>query len=670
MIYLKKNMKKKMASVVMATLMSTTSAFAMRYDRTSKDGINEQDTFEQVASRGMDLVRIVDPQDHIAGHLHLDRPRVSYLQGVEAAKADFQEVKDIVIGSDLFMYNHDIEGHKGTFAERINRAYEDSPLQDCRGNQIQEISAQLFKVSQNQLAGSKERNEWLPDERIGGIFTFTYNNNQQVSLFIKDLEVALPIYAENRAAQFNNFNAYTPLNRVLNNGQKTTVQFFNRLFNEFNAQTFKRGVLHRIQNPGQSLQDLWRYMEPHPQPVRALNQNMSNEAQYINNHLLYQTFRDLKRSRLTHLSKNGVPQRIKDYWIEKSGEVIPFYGNQYLYGRNYNGDIALVVPTNKASIPLFAEDRTKPDFILPYGYQRKDVNQSTGLFWLKRNADIAFILNDALLGLQNEQTNPYKKKLLAIADDLKEDRAFNRNDANVQSTMETLQFLLSRSFIYDHQALSRFQANRHLNPKYFDSLIKFVNQYRDIMHRVLDPIPPLQGGLISRDRVPPLYQDAFDQRTVFYGRDADGKANKNVLRKTTRNYHGDLSLEQMYQHTGLVFPFYQEDFNKSYSLLPRNTQMADEDRQQGQRLVRAMVGAGFTNKEVLDVLNGALDIPHYYTRTMGDPLDNGHNNAYFQTIGYAIKKMDRRDQLNQFLQVLEGENGRERALEILQNIRL
>ena len=267
-------LKNKMLLAVMATLLSTVSSFAMQYHVESKDPINEQETFEQVAAKGMTLVEIVTPQDR-GGHgfEHLDRPRISYLPGVMAAKEDYREVKDIVIGSEQFSYNNDLEGHQETFAQRINRAYEGSPLQDCRKNQLQEMSLKLFKVSQNQLAGSHDRGEYFPDDQVvGGVFTFKYNNNRQVSLFIKNLEVVLPLYQAMRAGNFHNWNAYTPLGKNLTAHQKNTVMFLNRLLSEKPANRFKSGVLYRMQHPEESSENLWSklFAQPLQNSVLAL----------------------------------------------------------------------------------------------------------------------------------------------------------------------------------------------------------------------------------------------------------------------------------------------------------------------------------------------------------------------------------------------------------------
>jgi hypothetical protein len=136
------------------------------------------------------------------------------------------------------------------------QAYSHTPLIRCSGNPLNDISSNLFKVSQKRLSRSKERNEWSEDRNLQTFITFVQNKDGRVSALIKGLDVALPLYKNHRTS---NLDSLTPYGASLTSDQKVTAQFMNRLLSEY-PDAFRRGLGYRLQNKTMSLDNLWNFI--------------------------------------------------------------------------------------------------------------------------------------------------------------------------------------------------------------------------------------------------------------------------------------------------------------------------------------------------------------------------------------------------------------------------
>ena len=178
---------------------------------------------------------------------------VDYQDGINVARNDLQAVKNAVIQSPLLTYPELYEDHQNAFKQKIVTAYNNTVLAQCDNflDRTRDLSVKLFKVSQNQLSRSKNRNEWALDETLGGVFTFTLNNNQKVSILVRDLGVVLPLYSNHRHPDPHSMAPWVePQENVqLTPDQLITSQFINRIFmGEIPGNPLKRGIKFRLEN--------------------------------------------------------------------------------------------------------------------------------------------------------------------------------------------------------------------------------------------------------------------------------------------------------------------------------------------------------------------------------------------------------------------------------------
>ena len=238
-----KSIKRATALALIFAVSSPVSATHVTWS--SKGGINEDDSFATIASRDIRL----SIRDDDFGFVEANPQRtetISYSRAVDAAQNDLQDVKRSVIASDLLTYPQSYENHKETFKGRIRGVYQNTPLSRCQDNPLEEISVNLFKVSQKHLSKSKERLEWVPDETLGAFFTFTNNKDEKVSILIKDLNAVLPLYMENRRSHLDSL---APYGVDLTPDQRITGQFINRILSgEIPGDPLKRGIKFRLQN--------------------------------------------------------------------------------------------------------------------------------------------------------------------------------------------------------------------------------------------------------------------------------------------------------------------------------------------------------------------------------------------------------------------------------------
>lgn len=214
------------------------------------DSLNALNGGRFVLSRGNNIG--IDGVDDPNPHNSIEEV-VPYDLGINVARNDLQSVKNSVIQSPLLTYPELYEDHQNSFKQKIVTAYNNTPLRDCHNflDHARDLSVKLFKVSQNQLSKSKNRNEWAEDDTLGGFFTFTLNNNQKVSILVKDLSIVLPLYSNHRHPDLNSMAPWVePQDGLqLTADQRITSQFINRILSgEIPGDPLKRGIKFRLQN--------------------------------------------------------------------------------------------------------------------------------------------------------------------------------------------------------------------------------------------------------------------------------------------------------------------------------------------------------------------------------------------------------------------------------------
>ena len=256
-----KSLRRAIALALIFAVSSPVSASLVTW--TSKQNINEDESFEYIATGRMDLS--ITPIAGIGREDENQRPHtetIRYLPAVEAAKEDLQAVKRSVIASDLLTYPQSYENHQTSFQNLITQVYRHTQLSRCQDNPLEEISVKLFKVSQKHLGTSNERpGEWARDETLGGFFTFTFNKNRNVSILVNDLNVVLPLYSNHRYSDGGE-NTLAPYGVNLTENQLITGQFINRVLNELSRNdpaALKAGIKFRLrpENSAGSLETLF-----------------------------------------------------------------------------------------------------------------------------------------------------------------------------------------------------------------------------------------------------------------------------------------------------------------------------------------------------------------------------------------------------------------------------
>lgn len=296
--------KKSATALVLVFAVSYPASLSATSNLQSWDNINEEaDSLDAVSGRFVVSRRNV-------GGVGFDDPTqsipeiVPYDLGRQAAKDDLQVVKNSVIRSDLLTYPDSYETHQGSFKQKIRTAYNNTALFECPNflDRVQDFSVKLFKVSQNHLSKSKDRNEWAKDDTLGGYFTFTLNKDQKVSLLIPDLNVVLPLYMEHRRSHLDSL---APYGVDLTPDQRITGQFINRILSgEIPGDPLKRGIKFRLQNQtGLSLDELVNRFTGRNLPLQI--QGVEDRERSVLRGLI-ETWQEFERN-------NPNPLRILDY---------------------------------------------------------------------------------------------------------------------------------------------------------------------------------------------------------------------------------------------------------------------------------------------------------------------------------------------------------------------
>lgn len=580
---------------------------------------------------------------------------------------DIGEVRSALSASDTFLLKKEHSKHERDVSDVVYDALITyRPINLKRDKRLEKLLSSWFVAEKKEISNYLTNGTWQDDKKLGQ-FSVTYNSDGYPSVSFKYANktlsnIVLPIYSDRRGLDRD---LYLKKGISFNKLSKEDQGFLN-LINDF--------FFKKIQYKKGFKETLGDYLNGASNPTKRvpLNAGLRPEELFIRDALLTATFRDevLKRARLSHLTKERIPENVISYWASQRGKVLPFFGGQYLYGSNMFGDISLIIPSNKAALPLLKSAReNNPGCFLPFGHKMSDINVETGFFWLQRNKDRVEQISNALIGVQNEDYNPLKKALRELALNISDDVHIDLKNQNTKLALEGLNYLLVNSFIYNNDFLSFCEKNRNVNKPFYDAVISFIKDYRNITFNVLEPIVPLTGGIISRDRVPPSFQDKFEKQQSFRGRNAEGKPTQ-LPRKAMRNHYGDLSLEQLHKKTGLTFPFYQEDIGKSLSLIPKGTLLGDGHRVQGESLINGLLGMYMTKKEIQDVLFTALDIPHTYSREFIEPMGDNKNAGRFQTIGYAMDNLKKSEELDKVMGMFGHLPEKDKLLEIFNNAKV
>ena len=322
-LYFQKSLKRATALALIFAVSAPVSASRITWS--AMGSINEDDSFATIASRDITLsIRNGGILHDIEDDLNQKRTEtISYARGVDEALNDLQAVKRSVIASDLLSYPQSYGNHKEAFKGKIRGIYQNTPLSRCDDNPLEEISVNLFKVSQKHLSQSKERLEWVPDDTLGAFFTFTNNKDQKVSILIKNLNAVLPLYMEHRRSHLDSL---APYGVDLTPDQRITGQFINRILSgEIPGDPLKRGIKFRLQNQtGLSLEELVNRFTGRNVPLQVQVDNYAEMRKAFDK--IY-----IERSLLPILYKVYPADSYKTY-----DAFINYKGSGYKHGMNMN----------------------------------------------------------------------------------------------------------------------------------------------------------------------------------------------------------------------------------------------------------------------------------------------------------------------------------------------
>ena len=399
-VYFQKSLKSATALAMIFAVSSPISATQVTW--TSKDHINEENSFESIATGSMNLSirRILNHRDEmLENNQQQASETIRYLPAVEAAKGDVQAVKRSVVASNLLTYPQSHASHKLAFENLIAQVYGNTSLGRCLGdqnspyrNQIEEISDKLFKVSQKHLANSKDRDEWINAEAdlgSGGFFTFTLNNDQKNSIYVNDLNIALPLYGEHRQS---NVNSLTPRGANLTADEIITAQFLNRIQSgEIPNNPFKEAIKYRRANKRMSLENLTRHMRG--EDLIQAQPLVIYSGAYPRANITGQISIELEQA--MRIAFPPLIEEIKRY----CGYVSPRVSNAQIFDRLYDPFIEMVL---ERFVALKQNVRNSPYLMAnttPYGMEQ-DILRRFELYKRQTSAYNEWTQNPSVYGLQ------------------------------------------------------------------------------------------------------------------------------------------------------------------------------------------------------------------------------------------------------------------------------
>ena len=247
-----------LALILSVTSLSPVSATKVTLQK--HDWIGEDDSLIDIASKGATILK-TEEMDGVLGAVPTKTQLVPYKEIAQVMEQDAQNVKAQVIASNTLTYPGKFEDYEQAFLRAVQKVLNKAPLNqipvDKYSDLAKNLPPQAFKALRSLMTKSKDRNEWALDNTLGGYFTIAQNKNGKLALIIRDLNVVLPLFEDQRLAEMN---SWIPSGVVPSKLQQDTASLFSLiLLNQ--PQKLKKGVQYRLQNQQEPLGDAWYYLE-------------------------------------------------------------------------------------------------------------------------------------------------------------------------------------------------------------------------------------------------------------------------------------------------------------------------------------------------------------------------------------------------------------------------
>jgi hypothetical protein len=284
-----KTFKKATALALIFAVSYPASVSATRVTYSIKEHINEGDSLTEIARRGMTLSIRGDAMFR-EGNQASRTEVIPYLAGAQAAEEDLKEVRNTVVGSPLLAYSASYKDHQTSFERIIRRIYKDTHLSQCNGDlgtgyrdQAEELSDKLFKAALNQLSQSYRENQWSEDKDLQTFITFIRNKDGKVCVFIKGLDIALPLYKNHR---LSNLNSYTPSGSSLTSEEQKSAYLTNQLLMKY-PDALRKGFKYLLKNKNTSEEDFFKFITGNNIVQLSRNIGISSQDQtWLGQHIL------------------------------------------------------------------------------------------------------------------------------------------------------------------------------------------------------------------------------------------------------------------------------------------------------------------------------------------------------------------------------------------------
>jgi menaquinone-dependent protoporphyrinogen IX oxidase len=249
---IQKHFLKTTALALILSFSSLSPVSATKVTLQKHDWIGEDDTLIDIASKGATVLQTESAIGNI-GRNYSQTQLVPYREIAQVMDRDMQNVKTQVIGSDMLTYPGKFEEYEQAFLRTVQTVLNKAPLNQIPVDQYSDLAKNLppqaFKALRSFMAKSKDRNEWALDNTLGGYFTLAQNKNGKVALMIKDLNVVLPLFKDQRLAEMD---SWIPSGVVPSKLQQDTASLFSLiLLNQ--PHKLKKGVQYRLQNQQEPL---------------------------------------------------------------------------------------------------------------------------------------------------------------------------------------------------------------------------------------------------------------------------------------------------------------------------------------------------------------------------------------------------------------------------------
>jgi hypothetical protein len=247
-----------LALILSVTSLSPVSATKVTLQK--HDWIGKDDSLIDIASKGATVLQTRVARERDGGILSQTQ-LVPYKEIAQVMEQDVQNVKAQVIASDTLTYPGKFEDYEQAFLRAVQKVLNKAPLNQISVEEYSDLAKNLppqaFKALRSLMTKSKDRNEWALDNTLGGYFTLAQNKNGKLALIIKDLNVVLPLFKDQRLAEMD---SWIPSGVVPSKLQQDTASLFSLiLLNQ--PHKLKKGVQYRLQNQQEPLGDAWYYIE-------------------------------------------------------------------------------------------------------------------------------------------------------------------------------------------------------------------------------------------------------------------------------------------------------------------------------------------------------------------------------------------------------------------------